>query len=217
MNRNDYLMHYGIKGMKWGVRHDPERVGSASNNGRRGLSDRQKTALKVAAGTALVVGGTVALARINKANWKRGDAVIKKLADKQAARHVKEWGKHSISDTKVVNSAKNYSRFVKKSRGVLPSGTKIRSTSGHLTGHSQVIDRRGAAQHRARFYDRAKVTYQNRFNASLNGKKPTDMQKIGYEFNNNILESNRINALDQLKYTKSRGVSNSVPRRLHRP
>lgn len=23
----DYLMHYGVKGMKWGVRHDPERVG----------------------------------------------------------------------------------------------------------------------------------------------------------------------------------------------
>lgn len=27
MNNNDYLAHYGVKGMKWGVRHDPERVG----------------------------------------------------------------------------------------------------------------------------------------------------------------------------------------------
>ena len=25
MNRNDYLMHYGVKGMKWGVRHEPDR------------------------------------------------------------------------------------------------------------------------------------------------------------------------------------------------
>lgn len=23
MNRNDYLMHYGVKGMKWGIRKDP--------------------------------------------------------------------------------------------------------------------------------------------------------------------------------------------------
>lgn len=27
----DYLMHHGVKGMKWGVRHDPERVGRARN------------------------------------------------------------------------------------------------------------------------------------------------------------------------------------------
>lgn len=25
MNRNDYLMHYGVKGMKWGVRKEPDR------------------------------------------------------------------------------------------------------------------------------------------------------------------------------------------------
>lgn len=27
---NDYLIHYGVKGMKWGVRHDPEIVGRQS-------------------------------------------------------------------------------------------------------------------------------------------------------------------------------------------
>lgn len=32
----DYLMHYGVKGMKWGVRHDPER--SMRGNIHRGLS-----------------------------------------------------------------------------------------------------------------------------------------------------------------------------------
>lgn len=27
ISSENYLMHYGVKGMKWGVRHDPERVG----------------------------------------------------------------------------------------------------------------------------------------------------------------------------------------------
>lgn len=28
---NNYLIHHGVKGMKWGVRHDPERKGTRSN------------------------------------------------------------------------------------------------------------------------------------------------------------------------------------------
>lgn len=47
----DYLIHYGVKGMKWGVRHDPIR-GSLSS--RKGMS----TAKKIAIGAA-IVGGTV--------------------------------------------------------------------------------------------------------------------------------------------------------------
>ena len=33
----DYLMHHGVKGMKWGVRHEPDRNGW--------MSDRQKNSL----------------------------------------------------------------------------------------------------------------------------------------------------------------------------
>lgn len=29
---DDYLMHYGVKGMKWGVRHDPERSAQRARN-----------------------------------------------------------------------------------------------------------------------------------------------------------------------------------------
>ena len=219
MNRNDYLMHYGVKGMKWGVRHEPERVGSfrrfrtdanGGSSSRRGLTDKQKTAVKMAAGAAFVVGGSVLAYKMNKRLVATGGRATKALANKQAM-------KIAAKDPRVGNSARTYSRFVKKSRGTFTSGTKIRSTSGHLTGHSSVVDKRGAAQHRARFYDKAKVTYQNRFNSSLNGRAPTDMQRFKYQFNNNILESNRSNALDQLKYTPSRGVSSPIPRKLRRP
>ena len=34
----DYLMHHGVKGMKWGVRHDPERKGSIRSGVSAGLT-----------------------------------------------------------------------------------------------------------------------------------------------------------------------------------
>ena len=65
---SDYLIHHGVKGMKWGVRHDYVPVGrnrgvqsvNGNPNKRKGLSDRQKRALKIGAaavGTGLVTYG----------------------------------------------------------------------------------------------------------------------------------------------------------------
>ena len=72
---DDYLLHYGVKGMKWGVRHDPELVGRKrgrayqpyqggrtsssqnSKNGKRGLSSKAKRRLRTG---ALIVGGVLA-------------------------------------------------------------------------------------------------------------------------------------------------------------
>ena len=60
----DYLIHYGVKGMKWGVRHDRPRVGRRrsfrqqpqQNNKRRSrLTDKQKKYLKI--GAAVVATG----------------------------------------------------------------------------------------------------------------------------------------------------------------
>ena len=60
----DYLMHYGVKGMKWGVRHDPERVGrdrrkvsQSKNKKRKKLSEKQKRIIKIG---AVVVGSALA-------------------------------------------------------------------------------------------------------------------------------------------------------------
>ena len=58
----DYLMHHGVKGMKWGVRHDPERVGrkqqGSKNKKKRGLSPKAKKYIKIGA----TVAGTTLLA-----------------------------------------------------------------------------------------------------------------------------------------------------------
>lgn len=70
------LAHYGIKGMKWGVRRYQNEDGSLTKAGKerynaeeesskkKGLSDKQKTILKVGAAavaTALVAYGTYKL------------------------------------------------------------------------------------------------------------------------------------------------------------
>ena len=41
----DYLMHHGVKGMKWGVRHDPERTGSQRSRDRAQYKADKKAAL----------------------------------------------------------------------------------------------------------------------------------------------------------------------------
>ena len=54
--QDEALYHYGVKGMKWGVRHDKLR----SNSRRNGLSDKQKQAIKIgviAVGSALAIYG----------------------------------------------------------------------------------------------------------------------------------------------------------------
>lgn len=57
-----YLMHYGVKGMKWGVRHDYETVGR-ENKGqqeRKHLTAKQKRYIKIGlavAGTTLAAYG----------------------------------------------------------------------------------------------------------------------------------------------------------------
>lgn len=73
---NDHLLHYGVKGMKWGVRHDkPRNVKSF----RKGLSDRQKKMLKrVAIGAAIVGAGLLSVYAVTKLkDYRSYDTILK--------------------------------------------------------------------------------------------------------------------------------------------
>lgn len=89
---NDYLMHYGKKGMKWGVRHDRQRLGSrhksksasASNNKSAATKNLSKkpvykkkinwaaimgTSMAVAVASASVAAPSIVLKTILKRRW----------------------------------------------------------------------------------------------------------------------------------------------------
>ena len=63
------LSHHGVKGMKWGVRHDPERSGQRLNSSSR---KKMSTAKKIAIGVgvaAAVAGATYMGVQISRANY----------------------------------------------------------------------------------------------------------------------------------------------------
>ena len=102
------LMHYGIKGQKWGVRRfqNPdgtytaegkarrnEGIGSAVKNKWNSLSDKQKTAIKVGAavvGAALLTYGAYKVGAFDAAA-KVGKAAANKVVNSNAGKKISEF------------------------------------------------------------------------------------------------------------------------------
>ena len=123
INYNTYLYHYGVKGMKWGIRHDPERVGRSrgsakSKKNKKGLTKATKIFLgaaavtgmgaaavyfggrymqngRLAADNILKAGTTLKQVTMHPENVKNGETVYIASRTKDALNYRVKWGKET--------------------------------------------------------------------------------------------------------------------------
>lgn len=98
MNDFDYLMHHGVKGMKWGVRHEPDRnpktvgikmnagekavtrfglKGNNSNNQSNAINKHRKAIRRILIGTAAVSVAALISVEAYKYGLMRSDRILK--------------------------------------------------------------------------------------------------------------------------------------------
>lgn len=97
VDRESELLHYGVPGMKWGVRKDRDR--SRSSRPRRKMTNRQRKILKR---TALAAGVTLALGAAAYATHKTGvlnKTRVSDILDNPITKQGSSVAKNSISST----------------------------------------------------------------------------------------------------------------------
>lgn len=154
-----FLMHYGVKGMKWGVRHDPERTGSSS--GRKKMSTAKKVAIGVA--VAAAVGGASYYAiKTHKYN-KAAHVAVKRILNRDSTQN---WVRNTANNMWGFDGSYRSNPYSLRpgrySRGKHRGGNstfhyfsnngKINNDGHRLTGHSARVTKAGAASHRGMFY-----------------------------------------------------------------
>lgn len=120
MNTNDYLIHYGVKGMKWGVRHQPQRIGYSTSSTK--LSEKQKKILKrVAIGAAITGGVLLATYGAVKVHDIHNYRKISKAAKDAVQEVLRKRNRQAIMDAKSEYSHPVYNNFDNKKDMIIDS------------------------------------------------------------------------------------------------
>lgn len=126
---DELLKHYGVMGMKWGVRKQPETKGGIKK--RKKLTNKQKKILKRAAiGTGIVAGTLLAAYGGYKLN-KFATLGLKKAADKEVINQLISKSKSLYSKSldlglEARKNKHNTDRFIENVRSSLDADVKSR-------------------------------------------------------------------------------------------
>ena len=156
----DELYHHGVKGMKWGVRKQPERSGSTKSG--KGMSTAKKVAIGVA--VAAAVGGVSYYAIKTHRYNKAAHATVQRILNRKSTAN---WIRNTSNNMWGFDGTyKGNPYHLKPGRGSHGMHYNGRSTFNHfskngkiasdihLSGHSPRLTRAGAASYRGNFYSR---------------------------------------------------------------
>lgn len=147
VDNSPYLEHYGVLGMKWGVRKDRKSgsstVGSSKVEKHKGLTDGQKRALKIGAAvavTALVAYGGYRMVQANPRTVDNGRKFVAQLTMQQErnmrtnfdAKERREFENHKLDMSRPSKITENKTMSRKRAnpyRGT-PEGKNICSNAG---------------------------------------------------------------------------------------
>lgn len=140
---NDYLAHHGIKGMRWGVRHDPERSGRKAT--RRSVTDkkelRRRRLRRVAIGAALLGGGLIAGHAVRRS--------MEKSANRKSIERLKNY-----ADGPVIVKRQPAAHNVKPKGSISNLRSNVSSVNKELNNTLNELKRRAAATKASTMNDR---------------------------------------------------------------
>lgn len=136
----DYLMHYGVKGMKWGVRHDPYK--SARGSFHRGLSKvyslNERTYRRLGNKTLASMNAAAKNEQLKKAQ-QADDNKKKNVQAIERANNKKKIAKLEKYQTKLINKAEknsgNYRKSAREAKNEIDDLKKMGTKSAYWKQH----------------------------------------------------------------------------------